>query len=148
LAFLAAVNRARGTLRDAPETGRSMPGNDRIRMLTLRTAFDIMVPALILAPDIGMLAYFIGPRPGAALYNLFHTLTVPLALGAVGLVAGQVPVALALQCGVAPSRVTLTNCADSVMPFGTSKTRLSIRTSLPLRRNTCNRLSMAFARRT
>jgi len=37
---------------------------------------------LILAPDLAMLPYFIGPRAGAAAYNLVHTyaLALPLAL--------------------------------------------------------------------
>lgn len=37
---------------------------------------------LILAPDLAMLPYLIGPRAGAAAYNLAHTyaLSVPLAL--------------------------------------------------------------------
>jgi Domain of unknown function (DUF4260) len=37
---------------------------------------------LILAPDLSMLAYLVGPRAGAAAYNLVHTyaLGVPLAL--------------------------------------------------------------------
>jgi hypothetical protein len=37
---------------------------------------------LILAPDLAMLPYLIGPRAGAAAYNLFHTyaLALPLAL--------------------------------------------------------------------
>jgi Domain of unknown function (DUF4260) len=37
---------------------------------------------LFLAPDLSMLAYLIGPRAGAAAYNLVHTyaLAVPLAL--------------------------------------------------------------------
>ncbi len=37
---------------------------------------------LLLAPDLAMLAYLIGPRAGAAAYNVVHTyaLAVPLAL--------------------------------------------------------------------
>jgi TctA family transporter len=50
---------------------------------------------LILAPDLAMLAYLIGPRAGAAAYNLVHTyaLSVPLALAGAWLVA---PIASAL----------------------------------------------------
>ena len=50
---------------------------------------------LLLAPDLAMLAYLIGPRPGAAAYNLVHTyaLSVPLALAGYLLAS---PIALAL----------------------------------------------------
>ena len=50
---------------------------------------------LILAPDLAMLAYLIGPRAGAAAYNLVHTyaLSVPLALAGYWLAA---PIASAL----------------------------------------------------
>lgn len=34
---------------------------------------------LILAPDISMLGYLLGPRAGSVCYNLVHTLTAPLA---------------------------------------------------------------------
>ena len=49
----------------------------------------------ILAPDLAMLAYLIGPRAGAAAYNLAHTyaLSVPLALAGYWLAS---PIALAL----------------------------------------------------
>jgi hypothetical protein len=46
---------------------------------------------LILAPDLSMLGYLAGPRIGAAAYNLFHTLIVPLCLLAFGFLAGQDP---------------------------------------------------------
>jgi hypothetical protein len=50
---------------------------------------------LILAPDLAMLPYLIGPRAGAAAYNLFHTyaLALPLALAGCWLVSS---IALAL----------------------------------------------------
>jgi hypothetical protein len=50
---------------------------------------------LLLAPDLAMLAYLIGPRAGAFAYNLVHTyaLSVPLALAGYWLAS---PVALAL----------------------------------------------------
>ena len=50
---------------------------------------------LILAPDLAMLPYLIGPRAGAAAYNLAHTyaLSVPLALAGYWLAS---PIALAL----------------------------------------------------
>lgn len=33
--------------------------------------------ALFLLPDLSMLGYFLGPRPGAALYNTAHNYAVP-----------------------------------------------------------------------
>jgi len=35
---------------------------------------------LFLTPDLSMLGYLLNPRIGAAIYNLIHTLTLPLAL--------------------------------------------------------------------
>lgn len=43
---------------------------------------------LLLVPDVGLLGYLLGPRHGARLYNLTHTLVVPAVLGAVGLGLG------------------------------------------------------------
>jgi hypothetical protein len=43
---------------------------------------------LILAPDLFMLGYVAGPRPGAAVYNLGHTWLLPGVLAAVGLIGG------------------------------------------------------------
>ncbi len=40
--------------------------------------------ALILVPDISLLAYFFGTRPGAIAYNATHVTLVPLLLGALG----------------------------------------------------------------
>jgi hypothetical protein len=40
---------------------------------------------LLLAPDLGLLGYALGPVAGARTYNLTHTLSVPLTLGAAGL---------------------------------------------------------------
>jgi hypothetical protein len=50
---------------------------------------------LILAPDLAMLAYLIGPRAGAAVYNLVHTyaLSIPLAVAGYWLAS---PIASAL----------------------------------------------------
>jgi len=39
---------------------------------------------LILIPDVALLAYFFGTRPGAIAYNTMHTLFVPVALGVAG----------------------------------------------------------------
>jgi hypothetical protein len=43
---------------------------------------------LILAPDLFMLGYLRGPRPGAAAYNLGHTWLLPGILAAVGILGG------------------------------------------------------------
>ncbi|PZU93995.1 MAG: DUF4260 domain-containing protein [Chelatococcus sp.] len=51
--------------------------------------------ALILVPDLSMLGYVAGPRPGAILYNAAHTLLGPGLLGAAGLALAQ-PTALAV----------------------------------------------------
>ena len=55
----------------------------------------LMFAMLILAPDLAMLAYLVGPRAGAAAYNLVHTyaLAVPFALAGYFL---STPLALAL----------------------------------------------------
>jgi hypothetical protein len=37
---------------------------------------------LALAPDLSFVAYVLGPRAGAAGYNLLHNLVLPIALGA------------------------------------------------------------------
>ena len=51
--------------------------------------------ALFLAPDLSFLAYLLGPRLGAAAYNLVHSTIGPLALGGVGLALGA-PLAQAI----------------------------------------------------
>jgi hypothetical protein len=43
---------------------------------------------LILAPDLAMVGYAAGPRVGAATYNAAHTYVFPVALAAIGLIAG------------------------------------------------------------
>ena len=40
----------------------------------------IWFAVLFLAPDLGMVGYLAGPRPGALLYNAFHTYLLPAAL--------------------------------------------------------------------
>ena len=40
----------------------------------------LLFVVLVLAPDLSMLGYFVGVRFGAALYNLFHALVVPVLL--------------------------------------------------------------------
>lgn len=44
---------------------------------------------LLLVPDVGLLGYLAGHRVGATTYNLTHTLSLPLLLGAVALAAGN-----------------------------------------------------------
>ena len=44
----------------------------------------LLLILLILAPDLSFLAYAAGPRVGAALYNSFHNMVLPIALGIVG----------------------------------------------------------------
>jgi hypothetical protein len=43
---------------------------------------------LLLAPDLAMLGYRLGPTVGAATYNAVHTTLAPAALGAAGLALG------------------------------------------------------------
>ncbi|MFB6152189.1 MAG: DUF4260 domain-containing protein [Haloarculaceae archaeon] len=43
-----------------------------------------LLVVLALAPDLSMVGYLAGPRVGSLSYNLVHTYTGPLALGAVG----------------------------------------------------------------
>lgn len=43
-----------------------------------------MLLVLALAPDLSMIGYLAGPRFGSLSYNVVHTYTSPLALGAVG----------------------------------------------------------------
>jgi hypothetical protein len=50
---------------------------------------------LILAPDLAMLPYLIGPSAGAAAYNLVHTYALPLPLALAGYWLAS-PIALAL----------------------------------------------------
>jgi hypothetical protein len=54
------------------------------------TAFALF----FLAPDLAMLGYFAGPRVGAVIYNLAHSLALALALAGAGYFAG-VPLAAA-----------------------------------------------------
>lgn len=43
-----------------------------------------LLAVLALAPDLSMLGYLAGPRFGSVSYNIVHTYTFPLVLGAVG----------------------------------------------------------------
>lgn len=43
-----------------------------------------MLVVLALAPDLSILGYLAGPKLGSLSYNIAHTYTLPIALGAVG----------------------------------------------------------------
>jgi hypothetical protein len=43
--------------------------------------------ALVLAPDVSLLGYLLGPRVGAVCYDALHTYVGPVALGAIGVIA-------------------------------------------------------------
>lgn len=47
-----------------------------------------LFPALILLPDITLLAYLAGPRLGALLYNTTHTTIPPIVIGVLGIGLG------------------------------------------------------------
>ena len=53
-----------------------------------------LVP-LLLAVDVSMAGYLVGPRPGAALYNLAHNWGLGLALLGAGVATGTAPLLLA-----------------------------------------------------
>lgn len=44
--------------------------------------------ALLLVPDVALLGYLKGPKPGSRVYNLGHTLALPVPLLAIGLMMG------------------------------------------------------------
>ena len=44
---------------------------------------------LFLVPDLSIAAYFAGPKPGAIIYNIFHTTVWPLLLAIYGVVFGE-----------------------------------------------------------
>ena len=48
----------------------------------------LLLAVLALAPDLSMIGFAAGPRVGAAAYNVAHTYVGPVALGAVGVLAG------------------------------------------------------------
>lgn len=47
----------------------------------------------MIVPDISMIGYLRGPRPGAILYNLAHDLATGVAVAGIGLAVGRVPLA-------------------------------------------------------
>lgn len=58
----------------------------------------VLAVVLFLSPDLAALGYLLGPRIGAACYNLVHTDVLPVALGLAGLFGalGGLPVATTL----------------------------------------------------
>lgn len=49
----------------------------------------VLFALLILAPDVSMLGYLLGPKVGAAAYNLAHTYALPASLAVFGVLAGS-----------------------------------------------------------
>jgi uncharacterized protein DUF4260 len=49
----------------------------------------LLFAVLFLTPDISFVGYVLGPRIGAAIYNIFHSYIVPVALGCGMWVAGH-----------------------------------------------------------
>lgn len=63
---------------------------------------------LFFTPDVAMLGYLGGPATGAAAYNILHTTVLPIAIAAVGVIAGEdlaVAVALAWLAHIGFDRV-------------------------------------------
>jgi len=57
----------------------------------------LMFALLFLSPDLSMISYLMGPKTGAAIYNLFHSYTGPAMLWIGGLALGnQISTAVAL----------------------------------------------------
>jgi hypothetical protein len=46
-----------------------------------------LLVVLVLAPDVSMVGYAAGPTVGAAAYDVAHTYSLPVVLGAIGVVA-------------------------------------------------------------
>jgi len=57
--------------------------------------------ALFLAPDLSFAAYLLGPKFGAAAYNLVHSTLAPLALGGMGFALGARQVEAVALIGLA-----------------------------------------------
>jgi hypothetical protein len=67
-----------------------------VAALYLHAGFSWPLFALLfLAPDLSMLGYLIGPRAGAAVYNVAHTTALALPLALAGFLAGE-PAVLAV----------------------------------------------------
>ena len=57
--------------------------------LYLNQSFWIFA-GLLLVPDLSMVAYFAGPKPGAIAYNIFHTTVGPLLLAIFGVLSDEI----------------------------------------------------------
>jgi hypothetical protein len=56
-----------------------------------------LLVALVLAPDLSMIGYLAGPTVGTVAYDASHTYSFPIALAAIGVIAGAgLPVQLGL----------------------------------------------------
>lgn len=86
---------------DPTQTGRSVRFMLRLEggalfaiSLLLFLRLDVpgwIFPVFLLVPDIGMLGYLAGPRVGAMGYNVCHTVALPIAVGAAGIVMPSQP---------------------------------------------------------
>jgi hypothetical protein len=75
-------------------------------------------PALILAPDVGMLGYVISPRVGAFTYNILHHKTVAWCLAAGGIIAGITMMPSALPLKMAGFIMLAHGSMDRMMGYG------------------------------
>jgi hypothetical protein len=72
----------------------------------------LLFAILILAPDLSIFGYVLGPRLGSAIYNGVHNLVLPFALAAAGLL-------LASQLGVWVALIWTAHIgADRLLGFG------------------------------
>jgi len=56
-----------------------------------------LLVVLVLAPDLSMVGYLVRPSVGAAVYDVAHTYSLPVALAAIGVIAdAEIPVQLGL----------------------------------------------------
>lgn len=84
---------------------------------------------LFLVPDIAMLFYLFGPRPGAIAYNSLHTYVMPVALAGVGLFWDSTPI-LAI-CSIWVAHIGI----DRAFGFGLKYTSGFHHTHLSFRQN-------------
>jgi hypothetical protein len=65
----------------------------------------LVLVAILVAVDLSLIGFLVGPRAGTLVYNLAHTTAIPIVLGAIGAVAdggilGQVALAWLAHIGV------------------------------------------------
>jgi len=92
---------ARGVVEDGPRLLLRLEGAALVVLSVLiyarRDGGWLRFFLLFLAPDVSFLAYTLGPRAGAAIYNALHTLLGPAALTLVGVLRdNKTAVAVAL----------------------------------------------------